>query len=157
MSTNESSINGQALREMRESMGWTQKELGMSLTPPISASSISSYELGRTHTPRKISMKELEELSSNIVAPLFPRKKRTKKNSDKNVNTVIHLLTENSKTVNGEKEIVGKPHYNFDITVNEVKNAILKNLLDKIYTNKYNIDDINCLVDNYLKLLETSK
>lgn len=102
MVKNTKSVDGVALRDFRKSMGWSQRELAASLTPPVTQGTISAYENGKLHTPRKFSVAELEELCKDIGTEKVKCKARTrtktieeceniKKHDTKFGSEVIHL------------------------------------------------------------------
>lgn len=81
MVKNTKSVDGIALRDFRKSMGWSQRELAASLTPPVTQGTISAYENGKLHTPRKFSVTELEELCKDIGTEKVLNKPRVRKNN----------------------------------------------------------------------------
>lgn len=102
MVKNTKSVDGVVLRDFRKSMGWSQKELAESLTPPVTQGTISAYENGKLHTPRKFSVGELEELCEAIGTEKVKCKARTRtKNSKYMQGEVVHLSDD--QVIKGEK------------------------------------------------------
>lgn len=107
---NTKSINGSELKEFRKNQGWSQKELAEMLN--VSQGTVSCYECGKSHTPRKFSVAELEELCKTIATELVRRKSRISKEKVKVVQDVKIVYSENKSVKEVEQLLLDKIHEN---------------------------------------------